>query len=181
MQPVIEELRSSNLTTIEERDFYAIVRLKKMLNPDDLELLELNAYCAPPACLEYQGTNPIPSNVGFYTGSGIQTDGRAGYLIFGPYIKMQPGQYILQITGNINTNNNSVIVDVVSHDTGKTYALFNGLEIPKHIDKNVLLEEIVILDKDATAIEVRVKVDAEADLFINGYSLKPITNNSDDI
>ena len=178
IQHVTEELIASNITKVEERELYTIVRLEKNVRSNIPSLLNYDVYCAPPICLQYDGNNRIPSQVGIHTGKGIQTNAQAGYLIFGPYKPMLPGKYTLQVTGNVKTIGDNVIIDVVSHHGNKTYARFRSLGTKKHIDKNIILKETVILENGAADLEVRVLVGKDVDLLIDGYSLSPATEHN---
>jgi hypothetical protein len=91
---------------------------------------------------------------------------------------MKAGEYILQVTGKVNSKGDNVVVDNVHHQAGKTYARFKGLGTKNVLPGNVLLEERVTLYEDVPALEVRVRVDKAADLLIDGYSLRPINDKS---
>jgi len=178
MKPVIKELHESGLVKIDERQFYTVVRLVKKNNPIKLRQIKnkiIQTYCRPPECLEYTGIASAPSLVGTYTGSGMETDGRSGYLMFGPHKPMNPGDYNLQIMGKIKSNGNHAVVDVVYHSARKTYARFEGLGVQEGLAKNILLKKKVTLNEAVPALEVRVWVDKKAALFISSYSFKPIT------
>jgi len=143
----------------------------ELLNGDKLE----NSY-NPLQCIQYRGKDTIPSQVGTHTGSGMQTDGRAGYLMFGPYQQIKSGNYTLRVTGKINANSEKVVVDVVGDRGQQTFARFVGLALPENSNAadDVLLEEKVTLDEAVDDLEVRIRVDDKADIFIDGYSLLPV-------
>ncbi len=122
--------------------------------------------------LNYRGNNVVLSQVGTHTGSGMKTDGRAGYLMYGPYRPMDAGEYILQVTGEIRANAEHAVVDVVDQQGTVTFARFEGLET----NSGVLLKKRITLDKPAKQIEVRVWVDDKADITITGYTLSPAKN-----
>ena len=106
----------------------------------------------------------------------MQTDGRAGYLMFGPYRQIKSGNYTLRLTGKINANSEKVVVDVVGRRGQQTFARFVGLGLPENSNAadDVLLEEKVTLDEAVDDLEVRILVDDKADIFIEGYSLLPV-------
>ena len=116
------------------------------------------------------------SRVGTHTGSGMQTDGRAGYLMFGPYQKIKSGSYTLSVTGKINANSEKVVVDVVGDQGKQTFARFAGLGLPENsnADDDVLLEEKVTLNETVDDLEVRIWVDDKVNIFIDGYNLLPV-------
>jgi len=153
----------------------------KYRDPLQLEILmnqmiqKYQSYCLLPLCLQYRGVNRISSQVGEHSGLSIETDGRAGYLIDGPYQFMKAGEYTLQVMGDVASNGNNVVVDVVWADAEKSYARFQGIGKTKLLDDNVLLNETVILDEDVGRLEVRVYVDENVELSIDGYELRLIT------
>ena len=179
---VVNELRQNNFIAVENRKFYSIVRLAKNRNLSEprleIEKALSQKYCLPPECLRYTGQLPAPHQTGIYTGAGMQTDGRAGYLIYGPYQPIQAGEYILQVTGEVNSNAHNVVTDVTYHKAGKVYARFEGLITQATPNNNILLEERVFLTEDIPSLEIRVRVAKATDLFIDGYTLKPINVNS---
>jgi len=130
--------------------------------------------------LIYRGEDTTLSQVGKHNGTGMETDNRAGYLMYGPYKSMQAGEYTLQMTGKIIANASDVVVDVIHNKSAKTYAQFNGLGGDKSSlpSNNILLEEKVTLDEDVSALEIRVYVNKDTDLVVNGYSLRLIDTES---
>jgi hypothetical protein len=177
LKPVITKLTESRYVEIVEREFYAVVRLsKKHLDSAQLDSEFFQGYCIPPNCLQYNGDSPISNQVGKYSGTGMHTDGRAGYLMFGPYQRMKAGKYVLQVTGNVKYKGEGVVVDVVHHKEGKVYGRYKGLGTQNNLIGNILLEERLTLDEDVPALEIRVRVDEAVDLFVDGYTLMPISN-----
>ena len=178
MLPIVSELRRSQFIELDEREYYSVVRLAQNFDsPEKLQQLDTmlsQSYCVSPDCLQYSGEKNMRHQVGQHIGLGMQTDGRTGYLMYGPYLAMKAGEYILQLTGKASSNTGNVLVDVFYHKAGKTYASFKGLRGQPMLPANVLLREKVTLDEDVPELEVRVFVDNISNLLIDGYSLKPI-------
>ena len=133
--------------------------------------------CLPPQCIQYRGKETIPGQVGSRAAAGIQTDRRAGYLMYGPYVPMNAGVYWLKVTGRVKTHGDRVIVDVVGQKGAKAFALFEGLgnSVKKDGDR-VLLKKRVLLKTPVDDLEIRVRVDKEADILIDGYSFRQAKN-----
>ncbi|PHR02093.1 MAG: hypothetical protein COB29_14175 [Sulfitobacter sp.] len=176
-------MQDSGFVEIDEREFYSTVRLSNVFSDQErLEQVEQiqRAYCASPICLKYLGTTKTSSQVGTYTSSGMQTNGKAGYLMFGPYKRMNAGEYVLRVTGKVSANGENIITDVAYHKGKRIFARFTGLGSKDFDQPNILLEERVILDEAVPAIEVRIKVDKDAVIFIDGYSLRPVAQKNKD-
>lgn len=174
IKPIIEKLRSFDAVEIDERNFYAAVRLdKKFMTPLGRSKI-LKNICLEHLCIDYAGGDVVPSQVGSLVDLGMKTDGRAGYLMYGPYESLEAGEYILQVTGSASPNSGTFIIDVVNHKAGKVYAHYKTQGRNEVVSKNVLLEERVILGEDVPRVEVRVQVNAESDIFVDGYSLRRV-------
>jgi hypothetical protein len=179
VEPVVAKLRDSSFIEIDEREQYTIVRLAAPFvgqkHSGDIEILLRKVLCIEPECLQYVGKESIPSQVGSHTGSGMQTDGRAGFLMFGPYQQINSGVYTLRVTGRVNANGEKAVVDVAGNRGKKIFARFEGLSLPENstLAENIVLEEQVTIDETVGDLEVRILVDEQADIFISGYSLRP--------
>ena len=161
--------------TVMERSGHIPVALKHHFWPQTMYLYRLVQISEN--SLYWRGNQkPVGSQVGIHTDSGMQTDGRAGYLMFGPYRQIKSGNYTLRVMGKINANSEKVVVDVVGRLGQQTFARFEGLGLPKNSNAadNVLLEEEVTLDEEVDDLEIRIRVDDKADIFIEGYSLLPV-------
>ena len=119
--------------------------------------------------LYYVGGSTVPSQVGVLRNDGMHTDGRRGYLLYGPYRPIDAGEYILKVTGEVKSDAEDVVIDIVDQQGAVTYARFEGLKK----GKGLLLEEKVNITEPATQLEVRVFVSENDDLVITGYLLLP--------
>jgi hypothetical protein len=129
----------------------------------------------PPAGLapiSWNGETPIQSEVGTQKGSGIQSDGRAGFLVYGPYEPIMAGTYDFQVTGLVESNGHNIEVDVVDHSAGKTFARFKGLGNLRGSSDARLLKSRIVLKEDVERLEIRVHVEEDVDVYIDGYSLE---------
>jgi hypothetical protein len=122
--------------------------------------------------LSYSAANllALPRAVGRVK-SVVVSDGRAGYLIYGPYRALGAGKYKLVLTGK-SKNHGSAWVDVVS-DKGKVqHAKF---QLKSTSNTSVILAEgQVELVLPVQDIEVRVYVGDEDDVILEGYELVPM-------
>ena len=96
----------------------------------------------------------LPASTGIKDGAFRVTNGKAGYLIYGPYIPQKAGNYLLRIYGNSNSTSNA-IADVVSNQGSIVYAKF---PLKSSVINGVLAYGNVYLPSDVDDLEVRVYV-----------------------
>lgn len=111
----------------------------------------------------------LPSEVGF-TENGVRiADGRAGFLLFGPYKPIKSGTYELTVRGSSKLSKGSYI-DVVSGGGTVEHARFG---IPD-LDNDFLLNKgLLTISKDISDIEIRVWTGGGDILSVTGYELTP--------
>jgi hypothetical protein len=111
------------------------------------------------------------SQVGCVSKDSITSTGKSGFLLFGPYIPMDAGQYRFILKGKGPSVNNAW-ADIVSKKGKITHYKFNLNRTSENSD--TLVDETVTLDDDIDDIEVRVYVDKKDDILIKSYKLIPI-------
>ncbi|MEF3074312.1 hypothetical protein V2P20_04680 [Methylobacter sp. Wu1] len=159
-----------------------IMDLEIRLHIDDIDQVSIDGYEIvstedPPLprlpALQFFGLslNVLPRAVGQIKNNAIVSDGRPGYLAFGPYKPIAAGKYKLILHGKCEKSN-SPLVDVVSSRGAVQHGIF-ALKPTVH-DKRVLAEEQIQLDAPVEDIEIRVYVGAEDDVTLEGYELVPV-------
>lgn len=136
----------------------------------------------PPAGLmpiSWDGKAPVSSQVGSITGSGIKSDGRTGFLLYGPYKPVMAGTYEFQVSGWVESNGHQIEVDVSDIRSGQVFARFRGLGNLRGATDSRLLKSQIVFREDVKELEVRIHVEEDADVYIDGYSLKLIANDAD--
>ncbi|WP_442498293.1 ArnT family glycosyltransferase [Methylobacter sp. sgz302048] len=113
----------------------------------------------------------LPKTVGRIEGSAIISDGREGFLAFGPYQSAAVGKYKLILRGK-SGKLDSAFVDIVSSQGTVQHGKF--ILQPTVHDGGVLAEGQVQLDAPVEDIEIRVYVGAEDDVTLEGYELMPV-------
>lgn len=103
---------------------------------------------------------------------GLTNDQRSGVLMYGPYIKIQPGKYQVVIRGQYvaPSPTASMTLDVV-HDKGATTLLTVSIVKPENQAKGILATLDFEAPNGAKDLEVRAIVPAKADATISGYSI----------
>ena len=109
------------------------------------------------------------SKVGRVTDNGLKSTGASGYLFFGPYRRVEAGDYYVEIKLEVSAAGKANF-DVVSERGGK-----------KHIDVQIsdyfqagqnVIRVPFSLDKQVTDIEVRLYISKDSALTIYSYALK---------
>jgi hypothetical protein len=176
LKPFMAQLKNSGIAHIEERDFYAVVRLmpefSHLTKQRSSEATIRKNFCFLPMCLKQASFFSYTySLVGALQEGRLVSSGRAGFLHFGPYVPMVAGHYKLLVRGKGNMTS-SAWVDVVSGRGSIEYGKF-ALARTAH-EGGVLAEGLIQLDAPVEDIEIRVYVGAEDDVSLEGYELVPV-------
>ena len=117
------------------------------------------------------GDSRLGTQVGKCTGRDIVSTGQAGYLLFGPYIPLDAGQYRVVIRGVLGENGLAgTRMDVVIDKGG----LILGESVLSEPDENGNFVALLIsLDKPCTDLEVRVWVSNGTDLQVSMIEIAP--------
>lgn len=177
MEPVLAELAATQFVTAEERQHYAIVRISTEfateLRSGELGHLVANSRCLPPRCLEVGAPKlaEMPREVGRMEEGQLQSDGRLGFLLFGPYAPMDAGKYRLVIFGT-SEQTRSARADVVS-ELGRVEHAGFALSEMRGTPDGVLVSGQVTLNDSVNDLEVRVYVAEEDEVQVTGYRFGP--------
>jgi len=176
LNPIVSELEASSFTDVLERKYYAIVRLNReavqLARDGVLETRLLKTWCLPPVCLKQQAfTESSPSQVGVIENGQLVSDGKQGFLLFGPYRPLNAGRYRLVVRGE-GTVTDTAWVDVVSHKGTVQHAKF-PLSSPSDGNKGILAKGMVTMKSPVKDVEVRVFVGGQDVVRLDGYELVP--------
>ena len=159
-------LKVSSVTRISIERY--IIKMKENMTDDYL----FNTRCQPPVCLKQQAfTESSPSQVGVIENGQLVSDGKQGFLLFGPYQPLNAGRYRLVVLGE-GTVTDTAWVDVVSKKGTVQYARF-PLSSTSDVNKGVLAEGSVTLESLVKDVEVRVFVGNRDVVRLTGYNLIP--------
>lgn len=117
----------------------------------------------------------LPRQVGRVISSGIQTDGRRGFLMFGPYAALPSGEYRLRVSGAVQQAKGAWI-DVASSRGTIRHALF---PLPDAATNGVLIDGAVVLPAGVNDVEVRCYVETGSKLVLSGYSLEAVAQTGE--
>ncbi len=102
---------------------------------------------------------------------GLVTTGREGYLMFGPYIPLAPGNYEVTIHGTIEAQAGvSATLDVVS-DKGATKLGGATVSQPQSAEGAILARIDFTVPVGVTDLEVRASVPANIAMSIASYTI----------
>lgn len=110
----------------------------------------------------------LPSTAGILKEGTRVTEGKAGFLVYGPYSPLKQGSYELTVLGSSDLMSDAY-VDVASGLGEVVHARFNL----KKLDEGFLLKNAVVkIPENVSDIEVRVWVGEQDKLVLSGYTLK---------
>lgn len=130
-----------------------------------------------PVMLRFSTDSPvIGSQVGKRElGAGMSTTGKAGWLVFGPYIRMEAGTYQANVVGFAQPDHSGLVRVDIASERGKR--IIAALEL----DAAALLagqspDALVIipftLDSAVDDLEVRVRVDENSRLAVSEFQIR---------
>lgn len=130
-------------------------------------------HCMLPECLKLSinENSGIPHQVGILRSNKIITDGRPGFIAFGPQVTMSSGKYLLQIYGTAQ-NIDGAKIDVISDGGVNILANFEHISSP--VSSEILLEKEIQLNEQSKQLEVRIFVNTKTVLDLSGYKLRRI-------
>jgi hypothetical protein len=177
LSPVVKNLVSSGMVEVDDREYYATVRLKPALIPlagtTKFEEAVGRRECTPPYCLRRNGfVAPENSFVGIVRDGKLRSTGIGGFLYFGPYVAMKKGEYQLTVRGKSKTAD-SAWVDVVSGRGAAVHGQFKLNANSSDRDQTIVAGNIK-LDSSVEDLEVRVHVEGQDRVVLQGYSLEPV-------
>ena len=116
-----------------------------------------------------EGLAILPRQVGHIKGEYLHSDGRKGFLLFGPYVPMDAGVYHFVVSGTA-TATDTAFVDVVSRD-GTIQHFKAPLSTTPNSVVGILATGVVKLDEPVTGLEIRVFVTEGDRVKLSSYEL----------
>lgn len=112
----------------------------------------------------------ITNAVGTRSGGRLVSDGRAGYLMYGPYIAIPGGRYRLLLRGRWGRGGGRATLDVAK-DTGANILATQSLAGPQAGAAFESGLDVEVPESGASDLEVRLRVDTGTRIDIEGYTL----------
>lgn len=134
---------------------------------DSVQVLRLNRY-QPGLRIVDEDLLRLPSAVGTTSEGARTTDGRRGFLLYGPYRFLHAGRYQLVVNGTSRFTEGAY-VDLASRTGRQIHAKF---DLRPNANGELVRDAVVHLDRDVNELEVRVWVNADNAVSVTGYALQ---------
>lgn len=126
--------------------------------------------CLVAGCLSMQAAElGRYSQVGRVSERGIETDGRAGYLLYGPYVGLRAGNYLVRLKGNFERVEDARI-DIVSPSAENAHFESDLDELESAGPKELLVP--LVLHEDARSLEIRIHVSSRDRMSLAEYRIE---------
>jgi len=126
--------------------------------------------CLVAGCFSMQGAElGRYSQVGRASERGVETDGRAGYLLHGPYAGLRAGEYLVRLKGEFGRVEGARI-DIVSQ-SGQFTHFESALDELDPVGEKEVGVPLHLLD-DAQALEIRIHVSSRDQMSLAGYQIE---------
>ena len=150
-----------------------------MMQPDVLSRLggvevikDLSAECFNSGCFARSAHGLAKaSQVGVLEAGSLKTDGRSGFLFYGPYTRIAAGQYELVLDIDVKVGNQAVI-DVVGASATQTYA---RLPLANSMSAAGMAKVTFSISEPVNDLEIRLEVGDGDELSVSGYKLQLAT------
>ncbi len=116
----------------------------------------------------YWGSDPLLfTAVGERRGTALWSSGKAGHLLYGPYLSLPPGRYVAILIGKVGIAGVNGAVSDICINGGKTIVAECALQGSRSNHEQTLALLEFTLTQSAQQVEVRVEAQAMSDLAIN--------------
>ena len=125
---------------------------------------------APPQRFDVATDPRIASGIGQRSPAGLRSDGRPGYLMYGPYIDVPPGRYTVQLRGQWLGGGGTATLDAAISRGAHVLA---SRDLQASGEATPLAEslEFQVPQAGAGDLEIRLRVDAGVNASVAEYSL----------
>lgn len=118
----------------------------------------------------------IGSQVGLRTpGLGMSTTGKAGWLLFGPYIPLQPGNYEVAFQGIVQADHAGVVHFDIAYGKGASTLAIKDLDqaaLAASALDGTLTTLAFTVSEPISDIEVRISVTEQSNLAVAGFVIR---------
>lgn len=122
--------------------------------------------------------SPMNSKIGVPEGSGVRSNGSAGYLLFGPYLSVLSGQYEVTFeckTGAVS-NGHSATFDVVARKG--TLSLVNAAPVLPNNEHLSVRLEFKVESPGLVDLELRINVTKGTDFLAESVAIRSLVSES---
>ena len=172
---VVNSLKEIDVFLLTERPLYSVIRLSEKYRDNDkvievLKKIKADNCFYNNVCIKYSHltSDQVKTKVGIYDNGRIKSDYRSGFLMYGPYVALEEGSYHLTVMGKAR-HVVGARIDVVSSKGTVVHAEFSLDEYLPSPD--VLFDGKIYVPEEITDLEVRLYVQDDNDIQLNGYDL----------
>jgi hypothetical protein len=107
--------------------------------------------------------------------NGVETTGAAGGLLFGPYTSAEAGRYHVRLFGKARppVGASFDVVSDVAARRGHVVYTSRHVQFDK-CSSGLLIDYPLVLDEDVDDLEIRITVEADADMIVSAVQLIPV-------
>lgn len=172
--PQLEERISLNDLSAALREISSTAAVAQPDQSPDLSLLTPNSYDRKFLAAQ----SPMSSKIGIAEGSGLKSDGSAGYLLFGPYLSALPGRYEVIFecrTGSVGVGN-AATFDVIAR-RGTLLLAKVAPVLPDSQELGVRLE-FQVESPGVVDLELRMNVTAGTQIIVESITVRSLLKES---
>jgi len=171
--------------TVSRHDLFAVVELsssgkKSHSAGDDTAFAQGRIDCPYLAGISWPGDEPerFKNVVGeLVPGAGtLKTDGRNGFILYGPYSALAPGRYSLVLSGNIAAGSGGYVVDVTAGSDDHVLVSVENPQPPANGAGGILLSRDFDVPEFATNVQLRIRVQAETQMQVTSLTVTPVVH-----
>lgn len=138
-----------------------------------LGMVLIFAGCSPQTQQFAGGDSKLSTQAGVKEGEVIRANGQPGFLVFGPYVALEPGVYRLLAKGNLAGPNQSLGSIDIAADKGKLILAVKPIAADQGATGNIVSLAFEVT-KPVTDAEFRINVAAQTTGAFTGYELTKI-------
>lgn len=109
------------------------------------------------------------------TAGTLKTDGRNGFILYGPYSVLAPGRYSLVLSGNIAAGSGGYVVDVTAGADDNVLISIEEQHPPALGAGGVLLSRDFDVPEFAANVQLRIRVQAETQMQVTALTVTPVS------
>ncbi|MEK6245052.1 MAG: hypothetical protein AABM33_11200 [Pseudomonadota bacterium] len=126
--------------------------------------------CSPQTEQYLGSNNKLSTLVGVREGGVIKANGRPGFLVYGPYVPLEPGAYRLVAKGNLSGSSTALGVIDVAADKGRRILAVKPIVAGQSAAGDIVSLEFEIT-QPVTDAEFRINVSAQTTGSFTAYEL----------
>ncbi len=132
------------------------------------------ACLANSATCTFAGSNAkLITQAGVRDGDIIKANGQPGYLVFGPYIPLEPGSYRLVAKGNLSGSSKELGTIDVATNSGQLILITKPIIAAQRVSGNIISLDFEVT-QPVTAVEFRINIQAQTIGSFMAYELTKI-------